>query len=577
MSDRFHSAFLSYKHDDVLKAGQDWAGWVENQLEGYLTPIEFVGGESIYHDPVPARIANIFRDKHEIPGMGDLNEMLFSALKRSRILIVLCSPRAASSRYVEDEIRHFKSLGRASQIIALILDGKPHSKVLGMECLPPSLAHEPGADGTPDFSREACPVYIDLRSSETGFCATSVEDYADLLRQQQKFAPEYIQAASVAYCSHLAGCRISLISGVLGLPPGKVTERERLAQIEAEEQRKKESALQLQAARKHTRLALAACLVLAGSLATSIGLAWKSRQTSAALIKAQNEIIAEKESAVRVLNQLAQQKMETQGLRVQSRSDRATMVGAADFGTSLPPDQSRSLQKAAAVKFEEAPPADDDVEQQVLMGRCFTRYGDLLYGDNGVPLSVLESGIREDRLSAYRYYQLAVKAYIKLAEATPIFQHDLAITYHRCGIAFLDQATIYTGDKAIDQIDKARGQFKLAETAEFKAKQIAIAASSGQPVSAWHDANVAIYQAGLAAALEKLSLLQVGTQAIKSMRREAKAARTNAVENFDQAIKTAINGVNQILGEETAQLSWQLQADALRILIAEDDKVLTSS
>ena len=95
MSDRFHSAFISYKHDDVQGAGQDWAEWVGQQLEGYLTPTEFVGAESIYKDAVPARLVSVFRDRHEIPGTGDLNEMLHSALRRSRILVVLCSPRAA--------------------------------------------------------------------------------------------------------------------------------------------------------------------------------------------------------------------------------------------------------------------------------------------------------------------------------------------------------------------------------------------------------------------------------------------------------------------------------------------------
>ena len=55
-------------------------------------------------------------------------------------LIVLCSPNAVKSRWVNEEIRLFKKMGKGDRILCLIIDGEPmaddlaHSK--GKECLP---------------------------------------------------------------------------------------------------------------------------------------------------------------------------------------------------------------------------------------------------------------------------------------------------------------------------------------------------------------------------------------------------------------------------------------------------------
>ena len=127
--DSHYSAFISYRHLDSGLEGQRWAEWVQKHIEGYTTPRELVGQTSIYGDAVPAAMPRVFRDKDQLPAHGDLDSLLHAALERCRVLIVLCSRASASSPWVDEEVRYFKKLHRGGHIIAVVLDGEPHSAV----------------------------------------------------------------------------------------------------------------------------------------------------------------------------------------------------------------------------------------------------------------------------------------------------------------------------------------------------------------------------------------------------------------------------------------------------------------
>ena len=58
----------------------------------------------------------VFRDREELPGSSDLGDNISSALEGSRYLIVVCSPNAAVSRWVNEEIKTFKAMGREDRI-----------------------------------------------------------------------------------------------------------------------------------------------------------------------------------------------------------------------------------------------------------------------------------------------------------------------------------------------------------------------------------------------------------------------------------------------------------------------------
>lgn len=101
-SDNFrYWSFMSYSHAD-----QKWADWLYKALETYRIP---KGIKSAYASNLPKRLYPIFRDVDELPGSSDLGAKLKEALEASRTLIVLCSPSAAQSKWVNEEIGIFQA------------------------------------------------------------------------------------------------------------------------------------------------------------------------------------------------------------------------------------------------------------------------------------------------------------------------------------------------------------------------------------------------------------------------------------------------------------------------------------
>ncbi len=122
-------AFISYKHED-----EKWARWIQNKLETYKLPT-VLQKES---RDLPNRITPIFRDKTDITS-GPLKKTLSKELQSSRFLIVICSPNAAKSTYVDYEVEQFIHMGRQDRIIPLIIDGIVRARNTEQECFVPSL------------------------------------------------------------------------------------------------------------------------------------------------------------------------------------------------------------------------------------------------------------------------------------------------------------------------------------------------------------------------------------------------------------------------------------------------------
>ena len=106
MSHYRYRAFISYAHTD-----QAWASWLHKAIEGYRLPGRLVG-TSTPKGPVPARLSPVFRDRDDLTAAHSLTDPIRQALEESESLIVVCSPAAAQSSWVNEEIRHFESLGR---------------------------------------------------------------------------------------------------------------------------------------------------------------------------------------------------------------------------------------------------------------------------------------------------------------------------------------------------------------------------------------------------------------------------------------------------------------------------------
>lgn len=176
-SPRFR-AFISYSHHDEL-----WAQWLHKSLESYRVPRKLVG-QTTAAGVIPERLAPIFRDRDELPSATDLNRKVNEALGQSANLIVICSPRSAASRWVNEEILAFKRLGRADRIFCVIVDGEPNATDLAgraaEECFAPALRFEIGADGQPTAQRTE-PIAADAREGKDGKANAKLKLIAGLL------------------------------------------------------------------------------------------------------------------------------------------------------------------------------------------------------------------------------------------------------------------------------------------------------------------------------------------------------------------------------------------------------------
>lgn len=153
-----YKAFLSYSHRD-----EDSADRLHRQLERYRVPKHVRQGQ--------AGIGKIFRDKVELSAASELDASIKAALRISENLIVLCSPNAVASQWVDQEIAYFKSLRREDRIFTVLISGIPFAKDRGYseaeECLPKSIRYELTQAGD-IIALRAEPLATDLRPGGDG-------------------------------------------------------------------------------------------------------------------------------------------------------------------------------------------------------------------------------------------------------------------------------------------------------------------------------------------------------------------------------------------------------------------------
>lgn len=137
---RSYRAFISYSHQDEASARR-----LHRRLETFRPP-------KLDDELALARLSPVFRDRDELATSSDLGGRIEEALAASENLIVLCSPKAAASEWVNEEIRRFVALHGAGAVHAVIVGGRPP------ECFPPALL-----EATPE------PLAADLTEDHDGF------------------------------------------------------------------------------------------------------------------------------------------------------------------------------------------------------------------------------------------------------------------------------------------------------------------------------------------------------------------------------------------------------------------------
>ncbi|MEO1609945.1 MAG: toll/interleukin-1 receptor domain-containing protein [Pseudomonadota bacterium] len=132
-----YRAFLSYSHVNTREATR-----LHAQLEKFRLDKDLVDRETDTMGPVPKSLRPIFRDREEFTGGHSLTEATIAALDASQALVVLCSPAAAASYHVNEEVRLFRHRHPGRPVIPVLIDGTAPDN------FPPALRYDLDADGS---------------------------------------------------------------------------------------------------------------------------------------------------------------------------------------------------------------------------------------------------------------------------------------------------------------------------------------------------------------------------------------------------------------------------------------------
>lgn len=201
-----YKAFISYAHSDRTWWGASWGSYVHRTIERFSLP-----------DPSSKKLGTslkpVFIDRAELSAYGELEEAIQLALRESEFLIVICSPAAARSRHVGQEVTYFKSLGRERQVLCLIVAGAPNSGGVStdrsyQECFPDAVRRRVTAQGAiTDVVAE--PIAADARRMGDGYsnallkiiAALSGYRFDDLRQREQQRALRRRSIAMISMAS----------------------------------------------------------------------------------------------------------------------------------------------------------------------------------------------------------------------------------------------------------------------------------------------------------------------------------------------------------------------------------------
>jgi len=197
--DIHYNAFISYRHhpEDIRAATQ-----IHRALERFRVPKALRGKVEL-----PLRL---FRDKDELPITSNLSDDIFSALRNSEFLIVICSVHTKESLWVQREIETFLQTHDRSRVLTVLVSGEPY------EVIPEILLYEEVTDSqTGAVTRIPMePLSCDWRMGYRRACREELPRLAAALlhcgydelrqRQRQYRMRQLIAVFSVALAASLA-------------------------------------------------------------------------------------------------------------------------------------------------------------------------------------------------------------------------------------------------------------------------------------------------------------------------------------------------------------------------------------
>ena len=154
-----YKAFISYSHQD-----KKFGRWLHKEIENYKIPKSL--REKYPNLPKDLK-RSIFIDDEELPTSDALPNNLSNALKSSELLIVVCSPGASQSYWVDKEIAYFKQYHDEGKVLAVLKEGEPNATYSSvydstLEAFPKSLRYKIDANGIATEERTE-PLAADAR------------------------------------------------------------------------------------------------------------------------------------------------------------------------------------------------------------------------------------------------------------------------------------------------------------------------------------------------------------------------------------------------------------------------------
>ncbi len=204
-----YEAFVSYSHSerDALVARM-----IQRFVENYSIP------RALRARAGRACLGKVFRDEADLAAGPSLAARLQEALEDSRWLIVVCSPAAAASQWVNREVETFVACHGREHVLAVLVAGDPD------EAFPPALMAVEAAgpdDGPADAGLRDAPLAADLRHAPhrreqrlelLRVVATLIGcDYDDLVRRQHARFVQRVAAAAAVTLAVVAGVGAMLL------------------------------------------------------------------------------------------------------------------------------------------------------------------------------------------------------------------------------------------------------------------------------------------------------------------------------------------------------------------------------
>ena len=116
-----YSAFISYAHED-----KKTAYWLQGALEEYKLGKNLISSSDQKILFKKNKLAPIFMDHSDLNSGIGFSEQIREALGSSASLIVICSPNARKSRWVNKEIKEYKERGNKNRIFPVITVSYTH-------------------------------------------------------------------------------------------------------------------------------------------------------------------------------------------------------------------------------------------------------------------------------------------------------------------------------------------------------------------------------------------------------------------------------------------------------------------